>query len=347
MNMNDGQQSAEVSKDSVEEDVIDLEEQEGQASDSDVSETAANDDVEITEEATDLTEAPVAANDEVGPDEGTPEGEREAAESVTESDFGDEVESEEEDEAAELEAEVEEEALEAAVEEDAAAEDEEEVIDYELDEEHVRMAEALLFAAAEPLDIKTLADRMPDGVHIPTVLEAVEKRYEGRGVILMPIAGKYAFRTSPDLSFMMEKERVEQRRLSRAAIETLAIIAYHQPVTRAEIEEIRGVSVSKGTIDVLMEVGWIKLKGRRRVPGRPVTYGTNEEFLDQFGLDTVKDLPGMEELKAAGLLDARLPPGFSVPSPDDTLAPDEDDEEDDQDDLFEGDIGTPFDEGDE
>ena len=236
------------------------------------------------------------------------------------------------------------EALEEGEAEEVAAE--EEVVDYELDEEHVRMAEALLFAAAEPLDNKTMIDRMPEGVHIPTIMDAVEKRYEGRGVVLMRIAGKYAFRTSPDLSFMMEKERVEQRRLSRAAIETLAIIAYHQPVTRAEIEEIRGVSVSKGTIDVLMEIGWVKLRGRRRVPGRPVTYGTSEDFLDEFGLDTVKDLPGFEELKAAGLLDARLPPGFSVPQPDDAL-PEEEEEDDEQDDLFGGDIATPFDEGDE
>lgn len=243
--------------------------------------------------------------------------------------------------------ELEDEELETADAGEAEDEEPEEVIDYELDEEHVRMAEALLFAASEPLDLKTLADRMPDAIHIPTVLEGVEKRYQGRGVVLMAIAGKYAFRTSPDLSFMMEKERVEQRRLSRAAIETLAIIAYHQPVTRAEIEEIRGVSVSKGTIDVLLEVGWIKLRGRRRVPGRPVTYGTSEDFLDQFGLDTVKDLPGLEELKAAGLLDARLPPGFAVPTPDDTLPPVEEDEEDDQDDLFDGDIATPFDEGEE
>jgi segregation and condensation protein B len=236
--------------------------------------------------------------------------------------------------------------IEAKEETEEAAEGVEEAIEYELDEEHVRMTEALLFAASEPLDIKTLADRMPEGIHITTVLEAVQKRYEGHGVHLIKVANKWAFRTAPDLSFMMEKERIEQRRLSRAAIETLAIVAYHQPVTRAEIEAIRGVSVSKGTIDVLMEVGWVKLKGRRRVPGRPVTYGTNDEFLDHFGLDTVKDLPGLEELKAAGLLDARLPPGFGVPSPDDTLPADLDDEDDDdQEDLFGGDIAAPFDDG--
>lgn len=220
---------------------------------------------------------------------------------------------------------------------------EEEAANYELDKEHVRMAEALLFAAAEPLNIATLKDRMPEGVHIPAVIDALRARYDGHGVQLMDIAGKWAFRTAPDLSYMMEKERVEQRRLSRAAIETLAIIAYHQPVTRAEIEAIRGVSVSKGTVDVLMEVGWVKLRGRRRVPGRPVTYGTSEDFLDHFGLDMVKDLPGLEELKAAGLLDARLPAGFGVPAPEDALPEEDDDDDEDQEDLFGGDIAVPFD----
>lgn len=235
---------------------------------------------------------------------------------------------------------------EAAEEEEAEVEEtaevEEEVIDYELDLEHVRMAEALLFAAAEPLDIATLVDRLPDGTHVPTVLEKLKADYESRGVNLVAVAGKWMFRTSPDLGFLMEKERVEQRRLSRAAIETLAIIAYHQPVTRAEIEEIRGVSVSKGTIDVLMEVGWVRLKGRKRVPGRPITYGTSDEFLEHFGLETVKDLPGLEELKAAGLLDARLPPGFSVPSPDDADLEEVEDDDEDSEDLFGGDLATPF-----
>lgn len=228
---------------------------------------------------------------------------------------------------------------------EAEEEDVDEEANYELDLEHVRMAEALLFAAAEPLNVAMLKDRMPEGIHMPAVLEALAAQYENRGVHLVGIAGKWAFRTAPDLSFMMEKERVEQRRLSRAAIETLAIIAYHQPVTRAEIEAIRGVSVSKGTIDVLMEVGWVKLRGRRRVPGRPVTYGTSEDFLDHFGLDMVKDLPGMEELKAAGLLDARLPAGFAVPSPEDALPEEaeDDEDEDEQEDLFGGDIATPYD----
>lgn len=277
--------------------------------------------------------APVAANDEEAPQAelnsneatGDDTGEDEAETAI------DELPDEDED---------------APVDEEVEApteEDEDEAANYELDPEHVRMAEALLFAAAEPLNVATLKDRMPDGIHMPTVLEALSAQYENHGVHLMNVAGKWAFRTAPDLSFMMEKERVEQRRLSRAAIETLSIIAYHQPVTRAEIEAIRGVSVSKGTVDVLMEVGWVKLRGRRRVPGRPVTYGTSEDFLDHFGLDMVKDLPGMEELKAAGLLDARLPPGFGVPSPDDMLPEEDDDDEDDQEDLFGGDIATPFD----
>lgn len=229
-----------------------------------------------------------------------------------------------------------EEATDAAVEEVETTDDAVEEAadpDYELDQEHVRMAEALLFAAAEPLDLRTLADRMPDGVHLTTVLEALQAQYENHGVQLVGVAGRWQFRTAPDLGFLMEKERVEQRRLSRAAVETLAIIAYHQPVTRAEIEEIRGVSVSKGTVDVLMEVGWVKLRGRKRVPGRPVLYGTSDNFLEHFGLDTVKDLPGMEELKAAGLLDARLPPGFSVPSPEDA-GPDEEIDDEEDDDLF-------------
>lgn len=218
---------------------------------------------------------------------------------------------------------------------------------YELDLEHVRMAEALLFAAAEPLDARTLADRMPDGIYVPAVMDQLKEDYAKRGVQLLQVGNKWTFRTAPDLSYLMEKERLEMRRLSRAGIETLAIIAYHQPVTRAEIEEIRGVSVSKGTIDVLMEIEWVRMRGRKRVPGRPVLYGTTDAFLEHFGLETVKDLPGMDELKAAGLLDARLPPGFSVPMPDDGPDEiDEDDEDEDSDQLFSGDLAIPFD-GDE
>lgn len=182
----------------------------------------------------------------------------------------------------------------------------------------MRMAEALLFAAAEPLDIDTLASRLPAGTDVGAVIEDLQKLYESRGVNLIRVANKWMFRTASDLSFLMERTAVEQKKLSRAAMETLAIIAYHQPVTRAEIEEIRGVTVSKGTIDVLMETGWVRLRGRKRTPGRPVTYGTTEDFLLHFGLENVGDLPGLDELKAAGLLDGRLPPGFDIPSPSDT-----------------------------
>lgn len=181
--------------------------------------------------------------------------------------------------------------------------------------ELMRMAEALLFAAAEPLDIDSLAARLPAGTDVGAVIEDLQKFYEKRGVNLVRIANKWIFRTADDLSFLMEREAIEQKKLSRAAMETLAIIAYHQPVTRAEIEEIRGVSVSKGTIDVLMETGWVRLRGRRRTPGRPVTYGTTEAFLLHFGLENIGDLPGLDDLKAAGLLDGRLPPGFEVPTP--------------------------------
>jgi segregation and condensation protein B len=181
--------------------------------------------------------------------------------------------------------------------------------------ELIRMAEALLFAAAEPLDIDTLAARLPDGADVGAVIEDLQKLYEPRGVNLVRVANKWMFRTAENLSFLMERSAIEQRKLSRAAMETLAIIAYHQPVTRAEIEEIRGVSVSKGTIDVLMETSWVRLRGRKRTPGRPVTYGTTETFLVHFGLENVGDLPGLDDLKSAGLLDGRLPPGFEVPIP--------------------------------
>jgi segregation and condensation protein B len=183
--------------------------------------------------------------------------------------------------------------------------------------EALRLLEALLFAAAEPLDEKTLAARLPQGTDVHAALVRLQEEYADRGVNLVRIAGKWTFRTAGDLAWLMSKETVEQRKLSRAAIETLAIIAYHQPVTRAEIEEIRGVTTSKGSVDVLLETGWIRPRGRRRSPGRPVTYGTSDAFLSHFGLDALGDLPGLEELKGAGLLDGRLPPGFSVPIPSD------------------------------
>ena len=194
----------------------------------------------------------------------------------------------------------------------------------------VRLVEAMLFAAAEPLGEKFLSEHLPPGEDVGALLEELRELYADRGVNLVRIASKWAFRTADDLAFALERYQVEQRRLSRAALETLAIVAYHQPVTRAEIEEIRGVSASKGTMDVLMETGWVRMRGRRRAPGRPITYGTSDAFLDHFGFDSIKDLPGLNELKGAGLLDGNLPPGFSMPEPDDapTLHDDEDPLED-------------------
>ena len=192
--------------------------------------------------------------------------------------------------------------------------------------EKLRIVEALLFASAEPLDEQALARHFVEGEDVNALLEELRSLYVGRGVNLVRVAGKWSFRTAEDLSFLLEKQAVEQRRLSRAALETLALIAYHQPVTRAEIEEIRGVSTSKGTLDVLLETGWIKLRGRRRAPGRPVTYGTTEQFLGHFGFDSIQDLPGLSELKGAGLLDSNLPPGFAMPNPDNAAALREDED---------------------
>jgi segregation and condensation protein B len=193
-----------------------------------------------------------------------------------------------------------------------------------LNPEHLRMLEAILFAAAEPLSAKALATSLPQGADVPGLLTELQTSYEKRGVNLVCVAEKWQFRTAPDLAFLLRKEMPEQKRLSRAAIETLAIVAYHQPVTRAEIEDIRGVAVSKGTVDALMEVGWVKIRGRKRTPGRPVTYGTTEDFLVHFGLENVGHLPGTDELKAAGFLDALPPQGFDVPSPSDQMSADED-----------------------
>src|SRR5713226_3652664 len=181
--------------------------------------------------------------------------------------------------------------------------------------EHLRLLEALLFAAAEPLDEATLAARLPEEVDVRTALARLKEDYAGRGVNLVRIAGKWTFRTANDLAWLLSRNAVEQKKLSRAALETLAIIAYHQPVTRAEIEEIRGFVTSKGTLDLLLETGWVRLRGRRRAPGRPVTYGTSEAFLSHFGLVPVADLPGVDELKGAGLLDSRVPANFSIPEP--------------------------------
>jgi segregation and condensation protein B len=206
--------------------------------------------------------------------------------------------------------------------------------------EHVRMAEALLFAAEEPLDEATIASRLPEGADIPVIINALTAHYAVRGVNLVSTGGRWWLRTSPDLAPILRRESQNTKKLSRAALETLAIVAYHQPVTRAEIEGIRGVSVAKGTLEVLLETGWVRLRGRRKTPGRPVTFGTSKEFLDHFGLETIGDLPGVDELKAAGLLDARLPDGLDVPLPSDDPALREDEDELDPDDL---DFLTPLD----
>jgi segregation and condensation protein B len=186
--------------------------------------------------------------------------------------------------------------------------------------EELRLLEALLFAAAEPLDERTLAKRLPAGADAHECLRRLQIEYAPRGVNLVHIGNKWSFRTANDLSWLLTHEAIEPKKLSRAAIETLAIIAYHQPVTRAEIEEIRGVSAAKGTVDVLLETGWIRPRGRRKVPGRPLTYGTTAEFLSHFGLEAVGDLPGLDELKGSGLFDGTLPAGFSVPEPSDDPA---------------------------
>ena len=192
--------------------------------------------------------------------------------------------------------------------------------------EELRILEALLFAAEAPLDEKALAARLPAGIDVHALLLQLQKDYAPRGVNLVRVAGKWALRTANDLAWLLTHESVVTRKLSRAAIETLAIVAYHQPVTRAEIEEIRGVTTSKGTLDVLLETGWIRLRGRRKTPGRPVTYGTNEAFLTHFGLDALTDLPGLDELKGAGLVDGTLPADFSVPVPSDDPTLHEDEE---------------------
>ena len=203
-----------------------------------------------------------------------------------------------------------------APEEDAEAASDDPVWSAAQDAEHSRMIEALLFAASEPLDEATIAKRLPHGVDVPALLETLARHYENRGVHLSQVSGKWRFATNPDVAHVLETEKIEPRKLSRAALETLAIIAYHQPCTRADIEDVRGVAVSKGSLDQLLEVGWVRLRGRRRdAPGRPVLYGTTSGFLEHFGLESVGDLPGVADLKAAGLLDARLPPGFTVPTP--------------------------------
>jgi segregation and condensation protein B len=192
--------------------------------------------------------------------------------------------------------------------------------------ENLRMVEAIVFASREPVSEKALINRLPDGVDFGAVIAELQQLYSGRGVNLVRIGANWAFRTADDLGFLLQREAVEVKKLSRAALEMLATIAYHQPVTRAEIEEVRGVATSKGTLDVLMETGWVRIRGRRRSPGRPVTYGTTDDFLDHFGIEELRDLPGLEELKGAGLLQSQMPSNFSMPTPndDEQLAEDED-----------------------
>jgi segregation and condensation protein B len=192
--------------------------------------------------------------------------------------------------------------------------------------EELRLIEALLFAAKEPLDEKTLGKRLPPGTDVRASLKRLALEYAPRGVNLVQIGNTWAFRTANDLAWLLTQEAVEPKRLSRAAIETLAIIAYHQPVTRAEIEEIRGVAAAKGTLDVLLETGWIRPRGRRKAPGRPLTFGTTEGFLSHFGLERLTDLPGLDELKGAGLFDGQLPENFRVPAPSDDPALNDDEE---------------------
>ena len=174
--------------------------------------------------------------------------------------------------------------------------------------DQLRVVEAILFASSDPVDKKTLIEKLPKNADLDLLLDRLDNLYKDRGLELRKIGNKFMFKTSSDLTFIMQREAKSQRKLSKAAIETLAIIAYHQPVTRAEIEEIRGVSVSSGTIDSLLQMNWVKINGRRRVPGNPLAYGTTEEFLVHFDLESIKDLPEMQELKSMGLLDSNLPP---------------------------------------
>ncbi|MFV0385880.1 SMC-Scp complex subunit ScpB [Paracoccus sp. (in: a-proteobacteria)] len=202
-----------------------------------------------------------------------------------------------------------------------------------------RMVEAILFAAAAPVSIRDLSQRLPHGCDPAEAIATLRRRYDGRGVALERIGDGYTFRTAADLSFLMQAETVEQRRLSRAAIETLAIIAYHQPVTRAEIEEIRGVAVSRGTLDQLIEMEWVRMGRRRMTPGRPATFVVTEGFLDHFGLESARDLPGLAELRAAGLLEARPPSdGLGLIRPEPDSESDGDGEGDEGPDLPENDL---------
>lgn len=201
----------------------------------------------------------------------------------------------------------------------------------EVNERRLRIVEALLFASAEPLAPAEMASFLDEGADVQALLDELAVRYAGHGVNLVRRGDHWAFRTAPDLGFLLRRERTENRPLSRAALETLAVITYHQPATRAEVEEVRGVATGRGTLDLLMEAGWVRMRGRRRTPGRPVTYGTTEAFLDHFGLEGLADLPGLDELKGAGLLSGRLPPGLQIPLPFDGPQREDEDPMDDED----------------
>lgn len=209
--------------------------------------------------------------------------------------------------------------VDAAPMDDGIDEDDESVVDEaalaQREGEALRIAEALVFASAQLVSTGFIEERLPRGIDARAILHKLKDDYAGRGVNLVQVDDHWAFRTAADLSFAIRKDETEVRKLSRAALEVLAIIAYHQPVTRAEIEDIRGVQTSKGTLDVLMEAGWVRFRGRRRSPGRPVTLGTTRDFLDHFGLEELRDLPGLEELKGAGLLSGRIPANFNIPMP--------------------------------
>jgi segregation and condensation protein B len=191
---------------------------------------------------------------------------------------------------------------------------------------HLRIVEAMLFAATEPVSFAKLSEFLPNGVDVLSLIEDLQSNYANRGVNLVQVAGNYMLRTSADVAFVLRRETVQQKKLTKAGLETLSIVAYHQPVTRAEIEDIRGVAISKGTLDTLLDIGWVRMRGRRKTPGRPVTYGTTDGFLRHFSLNEITDLPGLHELKAAGLLEGNLPPGFDMPLPkmSDDLTEDED-----------------------
>jgi segregation and condensation protein B len=192
--------------------------------------------------------------------------------------------------------------------------------------QNLRIIEAMLFASAEPVALDKFQEFLSADTDVLALLADLQENYKNRGVNIVQVSGKWALRTAEDMSAILRKETVEQKKLTKAALETLSIVAYHQPVTRAEIEDVRGVAISKGTLDNLLEIGWVRMRGRRKTPGRPVTYGTTEAFLSHFGLNELTDLPGLQELKAAGLLDGNIPPGFDVPVPrlSDDLTADED-----------------------